>query len=72
MHRVARAAVCAVTLAAAMALPAPAVASACADGETGVTNGCAPFCLPGKQLDLQTGLCQPVPPPPPPQPAPAG
>jgi hypothetical protein len=44
----------------------PAVGSACAPGETGVTNGCAPFCLPGRALDLNTGLCTPAPPPPPP------
>jgi hypothetical protein len=41
----------------------PAVSSACVDGETGVTNGCAPFCLPGKALDVNTGLCMPVPDP---------
>lgn len=49
----------------------PAIGSACLPGETGVTNGCAPFCLPGLALDLQTGLCVPdprVPPPPPPAP----
>ncbi len=45
----------------------PAVSSACVDGETGVTNGCAPFCLPGKALDVNTGLCMPVP-----EPAPNG
>jgi hypothetical protein len=39
----------------------PAVSSACLPGETGVTNACAPFCLPGKALDVQTGLCVPVP-----------
>lgn len=43
----------------------PTVSAACLPGETGVTNGCAPFCLPGKQLDTATGLCLPVPPPPP-------
>ena len=37
------------------------VASACLPGETGVTNACAPFCLPGKALDVQTGLCVAVP-----------
>jgi hypothetical protein len=43
----------------------PAVNTACADGETGVTNGCAPFCLPGRYFDYEhTGLCLPVPPPP--------
>jgi hypothetical protein len=41
----------------------PAVSSACLPGETGVTNGCAPFCLPGKALDVQTGLCVAVPDP---------
>jgi hypothetical protein len=41
----------------------PAVSSACLPGETGVTNGCAAFCLPGKALDVQTGLCVPVPDP---------
>lgn len=40
----------------------PAVSSACLPGETGVTNGCAPFCLPGKYLDMSTGLCTPAPP----------
>lgn len=40
----------------------------CPPGETGVIYGCTPFCLPGKALDLQTGLCLPVPPPPPPAP----
>jgi len=44
----------------------PAVSSACLPGETGVTNGCAPFCLPGLMLDTETGLCLGVPPPPPP------
>ncbi|MGV0742973.1 hypothetical protein [Mycolicibacterium sp. XJ870] len=41
----------------------PAVSAACLPGETGVTNGCASFCLPGLQLDTQTGLCLKVPPP---------
>ena len=40
----------------------------CPPGQTGVIYGCTPFCLPGKALDLQTGLCLPVPPPPPPPP----
>jgi hypothetical protein len=35
----------------------PAVSSACQPGETGVIYGCSPFCLPGLQLDTQTGLC---------------
>jgi len=41
----------------------------CPPGQTGVVYGCAPFCVPGKALDLQTGLCMPVPAPPPPAPA---
>jgi hypothetical protein len=41
----------------------PAVSSACLPGETGVTNGCAPFCTPDKALDTRTGLCVPVPDP---------
>ena len=32
---------------------------ACKDGETGVTNGCAPFCLPHLEMDLRSGLCVP-------------
>lgn len=44
---------------------APVAGAACLPGETGVTNGCAPFCVPGRQLDTATGLCLPVPPPPP-------
>jgi hypothetical protein len=48
-----------------------AVISGCPPGETGVTNGCAPFCLPGLVLDMQTGLCvkAPAPPAPPPPPS---
>lgn len=50
----------------------PAVSAACAPGETGVTNGCAPFCVPGRHLDTATGLClKDVPPPAPQLPAPA-
>ena len=41
----------------------PAPSSACVPGETGVIYGCAPFCVPGRQLDSSTGLCMPVPPP---------
>jgi len=41
----------------------------CPPGQTGVVYGCSPFCVPGKALDLQTGLCMPVPAPPPPPPA---
>ncbi|AFM15140.1 hypothetical protein Mycch_0316 [Mycolicibacterium chubuense NBB4] len=51
--------------------PAPQTVTAqppgsCPPGETGAIYGCAPFCVPGKYLDVQTGLCMPVPPPPPP------
>ncbi|MDY6996900.1 MAG: hypothetical protein SW019_09900 [Actinomycetota bacterium] len=43
----------------------PATTTAqCPPGETGVIYGCAPFCVPGKYLDTNTGLCMPVPPPP--------
>ncbi|KRE27552.1 hypothetical protein ASG82_14230 [Mycobacterium sp. Soil538] len=56
-----------------LAGPAPQTATAqppgsCPPGQTGVIYGCTPFCLPGKALDLQTGLCLPVSPPPPPAP----
>jgi hypothetical protein len=37
----------------------------CAPGYTGITNGCNPFCVPGKFLNTQTGLCEVLPPPPP-------
>jgi len=52
------------------AVIAPTAANtACAPGETGVTNGCAPFCLPGRYFDYDhTGLCLQVPAPPPPPP----
>jgi hypothetical protein len=41
----------------------PAVSSACLPGETAGATACAPFCLPGKALDVQTGLCVAVPDP---------
>jgi hypothetical protein len=41
----------------------PAVGSACLPGETAGASACAPFCLPGKALDVQTGLCVVVPDP---------
>jgi opacity protein-like surface antigen len=69
MRRLLIAALSAVALTAAVASAAiapPAVNTACAPGETGVTNGCAPFCLPGRYFDYDhTGLCLPVPAPPP-------
>jgi hypothetical protein len=71
-HSVRRLATAALSVAALATMPmagvivfSPAVSSACLPGETGVTNGCAPFCLPGKALDVNTGLCMPVPDPPP-------
>jgi hypothetical protein len=72
MRRLLIAALSAGALAAAM-VPAtiapPAVNTACLPGETGVTNGCAPFCLPGRYFDnANTGLCLLVPPAPPPAP----
>ncbi|WP_102143611.1 hypothetical protein [Mycobacterium hubeiense] len=54
----------AVALLAAPMVASPAISSACPPGETGVTNGCAPFCLPGMYLSTQTGLCTKLPPPP--------
>jgi hypothetical protein len=39
---------------------APAISWACLPGETAGPTNCAPFCLPDKALDLQTGLCVPV------------
>jgi hypothetical protein len=39
---------------------APAISWACLPGETAGPTSCAPFCLPDKALDLQTGLCVPV------------
>jgi hypothetical protein len=41
----------------------PAIGSACLPGETAGPTACAPFCLPGKALDVQTGLCVAVPDP---------
>ncbi|KKF03462.1 hypothetical protein [Mycolicibacterium obuense] len=59
---------------AALAVPVVALSAApsavaqppgsCPPGQTGVVYGCTPFCLPGKALDLNTGLCMPVAPPP--------
>ena len=71
MRRLLIAALSAEALTAAIApvlIAPPAVNTACLPGETGVIYGCAPFCLPGKYLDTQTGLCMPVPAPPPPPP----
>ena len=69
MRRLLIAALSAVALTAAVApatIAPPAVNNACAPGETGVTNGCAPFCPPGRYFDYDhTGLCLQVPPPPP-------
>jgi hypothetical protein len=51
-----------------LAAAPPTSMAQCPPGQTGVIYGCAPFCVPGKYLDTQTGLCMPVPPPPPPAP----
>jgi hypothetical protein len=32
----------------------------CPPGQTGVIYGCAPFCIEGKYLDPNTGLCTPI------------
>jgi hypothetical protein len=57
----------ATAFAAAPVLPAIAVAQpgncCCPPGQTGVIYGCTPFCIPGKVLDSQTGLCVVAPPP---------
>ena len=51
---------------AASAATAPVTSNAqCPPGQTGVIYGCSPFCVPGKFLDTQTGLCMPIAPPPP-------
>jgi hypothetical protein len=59
------------TLAAALASPAVSVAQpgncCCPPGQTGAGYGCAPFCVPGKFLDANTGLCTPIPPQAPPR-----
>ncbi len=59
-------------LASSAATPVIAVAQpgncCCPPGQTGVIYGCAPFCVEGKFLDINTGLCTPIAPPaPPPQ-----
>ncbi|EKF21808.1 hypothetical protein C731_4204 [Mycolicibacterium hassiacum DSM 44199] len=38
----------------------------CPPGQTGVIYGCAPFCIEGKYLDANTGLCTPIAQPAPP------
>ena len=67
LRRLATAALSAPALAtvpmAAIVVFSPAVSSACLPGETAGASACAPFCLPGKALDVQTGLCVPVPDP---------
>lgn len=40
----------------------------CPPGQTGVIYGCAPFCVDGKYLSPETGLCMPIPPSAPPAP----
>ncbi|MGE2833125.1 hypothetical protein [Mycobacterium sp. SMC-4] len=62
----AAAALVAAPLAALAGSSAPSAVAQCPPGETGVIYGCSPFCVPGKFLDTQTGLCMPVAAPPPP------
>jgi len=71
-RRVVGAVFCASALAATGVVVTPAVSWACLPGEVGVTNACAPFCLPGKFLDMSTGLCTPSPPGSPPLMPPSG
>ncbi len=51
-------------------MSSPVISAGCPPGYTGAGYGCAPFCPPGRQLDILTGLCvhapSPHPPPPPP------
>jgi hypothetical protein len=46
------------------AVPVVAVAQpgncCCPPGQTGVIYGCTPFCVEGKFLDINTGLCTPI------------
>jgi len=73
VRRLAAAALVTAGLAGATPVVVPVTASAqpgnccCPPGETGVIYGCAPFCVPGKFLDTNTGLCTPIAAPPPPQ-----
>ncbi|MGE2732009.1 hypothetical protein ACQI4F_21295 [Mycolicibacterium vaccae] len=64
------AALVAAPLAALAGTPPASTTAQCPPGETGVIYGCSPFCVAGKFLDTQTGLCMPIAPPPPPPPAP--
>ncbi|MCT7661409.1 hypothetical protein [Mycobacterium deserti] len=69
MTRVRRFAAAAFTAAALGTLVSPAIAAAqpgnccCPPGQTGVIYGCSSFCIPGKVLDSQTGLCVAAAPP---------
>ena len=72
LRRVVTATLTAVAVAAAVAAAtAPPASADCPDGEVGVIYGCAPFCIPGRVLDTQTGLCVKVAPPDPAPPPPA-
>jgi hypothetical protein len=72
LRRLVTAALFAAALAAPMVpitVTAPAASAGCPHGEVGITDRCAPFCLPGKYLSTQTGLCTPIgQPAPPPRP----
>jgi hypothetical protein len=61
LRRLAAAALSAAALMAGVIVFTPAVSSACLPGETAGADACAAFCLPGKALDVATGLCVPVP-----------
>lgn len=67
LRRTLIAGLCAAALAAAPVSPVVAAAQpgncCCPPGQTGVIYGCASFCVDGKALDTNTGLCVPVPPP---------
>jgi hypothetical protein len=62
----------AAALSAAPVSPVVAVAQpgncCCPPGQTGVIYGCSSFCIEGKYLDTNTGLCTPIGAPPAPAP----
>jgi hypothetical protein len=67
-RRILTAVLFAAALAAAPITPSTAAAQpgncCCPPGQTGVIYGCSSFCIEGKYLDTNTGLCMPVTPPP--------
>ncbi|PEG44531.1 hypothetical protein CRI77_00985 [Mycolicibacterium duvalii] len=66
MRYLAAAALVAAPLTAVSGTAATSTLAQCPPGQTGVIYGCSPFCVAGKALDTQTGLCMPIAAPPPP------